>query len=341
MSLWSKILAKGARLELISIEKLARSSLNVRRDYGDLESLKESIRRKGLLQPLIVRKTNDKYEVIVGERRRKALSELAKEDPRFSKVPCLVVDIDDREAATLSLVENIHRKSISPEEQADGIKLLKEKFGMTEEQIAEEIAVAAEEVKRLVDIYLAVKELGLEVEKKAGRWRQKIVEEAVEKKALKVTPVAVAESEQKPASVKGKPELDMELERLKRKVPFSTAVIVSAVCDWLVRKGVIKDEARKAVFKYLLKVVSDNALRQYEVRDLCKNIRQKVENLEDVYRVVDSFLEDRYSKVEIRVEVSKSMYSRLMEESKRSKKSISEIVEIALKKYLEEGYGST
>ena len=332
MSLWNKILTRGAKLELIPVDKLVKSPFNIRRDYGNLEELKESIRKRGVLQPLIVRGKDGKYEVIVGERRRKALSELAKEDPaRFGKAPCLVVEVDDREAALLSLVENIHRKSISPEEQADGIKLLKEMFGMSEEQIAEEIAVAIVEIKRLVDIYLAVKELGLEVEKKAGRWRQKVVEKTIEERVPEVEKREIVEKaiEEKVPRVEAKREVEEEveeLEELRSKIPFSHLMIVYSLVDSMVKRNVIDRNARNSVLRDLLKVVHEHSLRQTEVREMAKCVREAIREKRDWRQAVDRFLKERYSTVELKVKISKATYIKLEEKAEKEGKTIEEIV---------------
>ncbi|RLE93312.1 MAG: hypothetical protein DRN04_07485 [Thermoprotei archaeon] len=342
MSLWEKILSRGGRLELIPVGRLIKSKFNIRKDYGDLESLKESIRRRGLLQPLIVRKIGNRYEVIVGERRRKALSELAKEDPvRFGKAPCLVVEVDDREAALLSLVENIHRKSISPEEQADGVKLLKEVFGMSEEEIAEEIAVAVMEIKRLIDIYLAAKELGLTLEKKAGRWRQKVVEKTIEEKVPEVSverkgvaekkveevPVAKKVVEEKEVSVEiEEEELERELEELRSKIPFSHLMIVYSLVDSMVKRNVIDRSERNSVLRDLLKVVHEHSLRQTEVREMAKRVREAIREGKDWKQTVDSFLKERYSTVELKVKITKATYIKLEEKAEKEGKTVEEIV---------------
>jgi len=347
MSLWEKILSRGGRLELIPVGRLIKSKFNIRKDYGDLESLKESIRRRGLLQPLIVRKIGNRYEVIVGERRRKALSELAKEDPvRFGKAPCLVVEVDDREAALLSLVENIHRKSISPEEQADGVRLLKEVFGMSEEEIAEEIAVAVMEIKRLIDIYLAAKELGLTLEKKAGRWRQKVVEKTIEEKVPEVSverkgvaekkveevPVAKKVVEEKKVSVEveevkaEEEELERELEELRSKIPFSHLMIVYSLVDSMVKRNVIDRSERNSVLRDLLKVVHEHSLRQTEVREMAKRVREAIREGKDWRQTVDDFLRERYSTVELKVKITKATYIKLEEKAEKEGKTVEEIV---------------
>ena len=338
MSLWNKVLSGKGKLEFIAIDKLIKSPLNVRKDYGDLEGLKKSIKSKGLLQPLIVRKIDNKYEVIVGERRRKALSELAEEDPHFKLVPCLVVDISDEEAAKLSLIENIQRKSISPEEQAAGIRLLKEKFGLSEERIAEEIAIAAAEVRRLVDLYATLKELGLTLEKKAGRGRQILIETTVEEKAPEVVPEVKKIEEKEVIEVKPrvkevkKEEIDKKLEELKRKVPFSHALMISTLCDWLIEKGVISREERNEVMKYFLQVAVEHSLKQVELRELCKRVRQGAREKRSYKTVTEEFLKERYSTVEVRIKIPRTLYIELEEKAKSENKSIDDIIVEVLSK---------
>lgn len=101
----------------IDINKLVTSKFNPRLDLGDLTGLVESIKRRGIEEPLIVREKDGKYEVVIGERRfraaEKALSKTA---------PCLIKNYTDIEAAEASFDENMHRKDLTPIERATSIK---------------------------------------------------------------------------------------------------------------------------------------------------------------------------------------------------------------------------
>ena len=96
-----------------------------------LDELADSIRRHGILQPLSVRRTGGGYELIAGERRLRA-GVLA----GLSEIPCIVMQMDDRESGLVALVENLQRQDLDYIEQARGIRTLIERFSMSQEQAA-------------------------------------------------------------------------------------------------------------------------------------------------------------------------------------------------------------
>lgn len=338
-----------ARLEFIPINALKKCPYNLRRDFGDLSRLKKSIEENGLKQPLLVRKLNGEYEVIDGERRRQVLVKLAEKYPsRFSRVPCIVVEAGDEEAAVLFLLTNELSKTLSKNERIEGIKQLKEKFKLSDEEIARRLAISPEEVKRYFDIMNAIKTIGAEIEEKAGRWREKVVKKVVSEKIEEVRPAEVeveakpsvkpAESKPvaKPAVVEKKvSEVEEEIKQLKAKVPFSIVIMIDSLREWLRRKQVISEDEENTVLRNLLKIVVDHALRQYEVRELCKRVRQAVRGGRNFYEEIDLFLKERYSKVKVEVELTKALYEELVELSKKKRKSLSSIVEEALLEYIQ------
>ena len=103
-------------------------------DETKLEDLKASIKEKGVLQPILVRKHEDGYEVVAGERRLKAAKALGLE-----QVPVIIKNVTDREALVLALVENIQREELNAIEEALGFKRLIEEFQFTQEAVAEAV----------------------------------------------------------------------------------------------------------------------------------------------------------------------------------------------------------
>lgn len=101
----------------------------------ELEELAESIKRNGLLQPILVRKDDDGYQIIAGERRWQACKLLG-----MSKVPIRVRDVDDDETIVLALVENIQRSDLNPIEEAYGYRRMMERGKMTQSQIAQAVS---------------------------------------------------------------------------------------------------------------------------------------------------------------------------------------------------------
>ena len=103
-------------------------------DKEKLEELKASIKEKGVLQPILVRKYEQGYEVVAGERRLRAAKALGLE-----QVPVIIKNVTDREALVLALVENIQREELNAIEEAQGFKRLMEEFQFTQEAVAEAI----------------------------------------------------------------------------------------------------------------------------------------------------------------------------------------------------------
>ena len=97
----------------------------------DLRALADSIRQNGIIQPLTVRRNEEQYELIAGERRLRA-AKLA----GFETVPCIIMDISDRNSAILALVENIQREDLNCFEEAAALEKLITCYGMTQEDAA-------------------------------------------------------------------------------------------------------------------------------------------------------------------------------------------------------------
>ena len=123
---------KGEVLYL-EIEKIVPSKLQPREDFDDrkLKELISSIKEKGLLQPVLVRKSLSGFEIIAGERRFRAAKALALE-----KIPVIVKDVKDEEALVISLVENIQREELNPIEEARAFQQLLDKFSFSQDEIA-------------------------------------------------------------------------------------------------------------------------------------------------------------------------------------------------------------
>jgi ParB family transcriptional regulator, chromosome partitioning protein len=122
----------------VPIELLHANPLNPRRrfDPGDLAELVQSLRVRGMLQPLIVRprRGGQGYEIIAGERRWRAAQQVP-----MHEVPVLVRDISDGEALEIALIENVQRSDLNALEEAQGYAQLIEHFGYTQQQLADSI----------------------------------------------------------------------------------------------------------------------------------------------------------------------------------------------------------
>ncbi|MBN2370526.1 MAG: ParB/RepB/Spo0J family partition protein [Vicinamibacteria bacterium] len=119
---------------LLPIEDIDPNPTQPRQGFGDLTELTESIREKGVIEPIIVRPIGSRYQIIAGERRYRAAV-----DASLAEIPCVIRSSSDAEVMELALVENLQRKDLEPFEEADGLKALADRFGYTHEMIAEKI----------------------------------------------------------------------------------------------------------------------------------------------------------------------------------------------------------
>ncbi|HDN86102.1 MAG: hypothetical protein DRP68_05255 [Candidatus Omnitrophota bacterium] len=117
----------------LSVEKIEPSPFQPRQeiDPQELEDLKASIREKGIIQPIIVRKVGEKFEVVAGGRRFQAAKSLG-----IKELPAIIREVSDKESLVLALVENLQRKNLNPIEEALAFKRLNEEFALTYEEIA-------------------------------------------------------------------------------------------------------------------------------------------------------------------------------------------------------------
>jgi ParB family transcriptional regulator, chromosome partitioning protein len=127
-------------------------------DESALQTLADSIKNQGIMQPILVREIGeDKFEIIAGERRWRA-SQIA----GLVEVPVLVREIADESALAMALIENIQRENLNPLEEAQGIKRLIDEFAMTHEKAAEAVGrsrAAVSNLLRLLTLTHAVQEL--------------------------------------------------------------------------------------------------------------------------------------------------------------------------------------
>ncbi len=142
------------RIRMISIDKIDPSPQQARSELGNLQELMSSIKEKGILEPILVRKKGDRFEIIAGERRYMAAKNISLE-----KVPCIEMNVSDNEAMELALIENMQRKNLDVFEEADGLKALSETYGYNHEQIAKKIGKARSTITEVIAISKIPKEL--------------------------------------------------------------------------------------------------------------------------------------------------------------------------------------
>lgn len=126
-------------------------------DDTELESLSLSISQQGILQPLVMRKAGERYQLIAGERRLRA-SRLA----GLSEVPAFIREADDRQMMALALVENIQRQDLNPMEKAEAFSRFCAEFKMTQEELGRQVGISRSAVanfQRLMELPVEVKEM--------------------------------------------------------------------------------------------------------------------------------------------------------------------------------------
>lgn len=132
----ARLPAEGEQ-RMVGIELLRGGKFNPRKDFREeeLAELTESIRSKGLVQPIIVRRDGDKpgaFEIVAGERRWRAAQKAG-----LHLVPVIVRDLDDREVLELAIIENVQRADLNAIEEATGYRDLIERFSYSQEQVSE------------------------------------------------------------------------------------------------------------------------------------------------------------------------------------------------------------
>lgn len=158
--------AEGEQGEVrpIPIELIDRNEEQPRKHFDEeqLEELRESIATHGVLEPIIVRPVEGRYQVVVGERRWRA-ARLA----GLKTVPAVVRQLTDKETMEIALVENLQREDLNPLEEADAYRRLMAEFGLTQEEVAARVGKKRSTVANRLRLLDLEEEIRLEVE--AGR----------------------------------------------------------------------------------------------------------------------------------------------------------------------------
>jgi len=142
----------GEKIQNLRLDQIVASPLQPRTDFRSehLNELVESIRERGIIQPLIVRKVGNIYELIAGERRWRAATAL-----NLPEVPAIIRAASDVEVLELALIENLQREDLNPIEEAAAYQRLHKDFGMTQEDISKRVGKSRASVAnaiRLLDL---------------------------------------------------------------------------------------------------------------------------------------------------------------------------------------------
>lgn len=196
-------------------------------DENSLEELAASIKSHGVIQPIIVKKVNDRYIIIAGERRYRA-SRIA----GIKTIPCIVKDYTDQEISEISIIENLQREDLNPIESARAIKNLIDSYNITQEEVADKIGKsrpAVANTMRLLSLPEGIINLIEGNKISAGHGRALLaVEDPVKQKEIAVEIIekglSVRDVENyikninKPKIISKKPEKSLEIKDFEKKL---------------------------------------------------------------------------------------------------------------------------
>lgn len=126
----------NSRLMEIDLNEIVPNEDQPRKNFNkdELYDLSQSIEKYGIIQPLLLKRKNDKYEIIAGERRFRAAKEIG-----LSKVPAIIKDVSDDISSRIAIIENIQRKDLNPVEEAMSYKHLLDSQDLTQKELADEL----------------------------------------------------------------------------------------------------------------------------------------------------------------------------------------------------------
>jgi ParB family chromosome partitioning protein len=137
----------GPRLRMIPIEKIDPNPHQARCELGNIEELQDSIKSKGILEPILVRAKGNRFEIIAGERRFMASKNIG-----LKELPCIDMDVEDSEAMEIALIENLQRKDLDIFEEADGLQALVDIHQYHHQDISDKIGKARSTITEILSI---------------------------------------------------------------------------------------------------------------------------------------------------------------------------------------------
>ena len=148
----------------VSAEQIRPNPFQPREDFDEasIKDLAQSIKEKGVIQPLLVRRSGDNFELIAGERRLRAAKSLG-----LKEIPILVKNVEDVDSLEIALIENIQREGLNPIEEAHAYQHLMEKFHMTQEAMSEVLGKARVTISNTMRLLKLPHEIQMEI--KNGR----------------------------------------------------------------------------------------------------------------------------------------------------------------------------
>ncbi len=137
----------GPRIRMVPLERIDPNPHQARCELGNIEELMDSIRSKGILEPILVRSKGARFEIIAGERRF-----IASKNIGLKEIPCIEMEVEDSEAMEIALIENLQRKDLDIFEEADGLQAMIDMYGYNHQQVSEKIGKARSTITEILSI---------------------------------------------------------------------------------------------------------------------------------------------------------------------------------------------
>ncbi len=137
----------GPRIRMIPIEKIDPNPHQARSELGNIQELMDSIRTKGVLEPVLVRSLGNRFEIIAGERRF-----IASKNVGLKDLPCIEFDVPENEAMEIALIENLQRKDLDIFEEADGLNALIDMYSYNHQEVSDKIGKARSTITEILSI---------------------------------------------------------------------------------------------------------------------------------------------------------------------------------------------
>jgi ParB family transcriptional regulator, chromosome partitioning protein len=137
----------GPRIRLIGLDHIDPNPHQARSELGNIQELMESIKSKGVLEPILVRSKGSRFEIIAGERRFIASKNLG-----LREIPCIEMDVEENEAMEIALIENLQRKDLDLFEEADGLQALVDLYNYNHQQVSDKIGKARSTITEILTI---------------------------------------------------------------------------------------------------------------------------------------------------------------------------------------------
>jgi len=166
----------GPRIRMIRTDRIDPNPHQARSELGNIQELMDSIRAKGVLEPILVRSKADRFEIIAGERRFIASKNLG-----LREIPCIEMQVEENEAMEIALIENLQRKDLDIFEEADGLQSLINLYGYNHQQVSDKIGKARSTITEILSIARIPSKVRELIKEAGGLSRTTIIEVAKQK----------------------------------------------------------------------------------------------------------------------------------------------------------------